>query len=80
LRPVESLDQLSTDYLDTVADDNAIDLDAWLDDEAFLLGCPMRLIEIAQKRRDGIPLNDTDQRYFTRQRQKELKRYQIALF
>ena len=64
---------------DTVADDTAIDLDLWLDDGAFLLGCPMRLIEIATKRKNGIPLNDTDQRYFTRQRQKEFKRYQKTL-
>ena len=86
-RPVESLDRTVSDgrnheyrLLDTIADDKAIDLDAWLDDKAFLLGCPMRLIEVAQKRRDGIPLNETDQRYFTRQRQRELKRYQKRLF
>lgn len=85
LRPVQSLDQPTTDedearLKDTIADDHAIDLDAWLTAEAFLLGCPMRLVQIANKRVLGIPLNDTDQRYFTRQRQKELKRYQLTLF
>ncbi|MBA7676038.1 hypothetical protein ES703_84278 [subsurface metagenome] len=65
---------------DTLADDHAIDLDQWLDTEAFLLGCPLRLIELAHKRRDGIPLNDTDQRYYTRQRAKEWARYQKSLF
>ena len=84
LPTILSLDEPTTydsDILlrDAVADDSAIDLDAWLDTEAFLLGCPMRLIEIATKRKDGIPLNGNDQRYFNRQRQKELKRYQIAL-
>lgn len=79
-----SLDEPIADYneillRDAVADDSAIDLDAWQDAEAFLLGCPMRLIEIATKRKDGIPLNEKDRRYFNRQRQKELKRYQIAL-
>jgi len=64
---------------DAVADDTAIDLDAWLDAGAFLLGCPMRLIEIATKRKDGIPLNERDRRYFNRRKAKELKRYQIAL-
>ena len=85
-RPIQSLDSETLDsegnkvrLMDTVADDHAIDLDAWLDNKTFLLGCPMRLIEIARKRKNGIPLNDTEQRYFTRQRQKELKRYQIAL-
>lgn len=86
-RPVQSLDQPTTDYdgyesrlLDTLADDNAIDLDQWLDAKTFRLGCPYRLIKLAVKRRFGILLNDTEQRYFTRQRAKELKRYQIELF
>ncbi|MBA7605693.1 hypothetical protein ES703_12827 [subsurface metagenome] len=86
LPTILSLDQPTTDYqgnelrlLDTVADDTAIDLDAWLDASLFLLGCPMRLIEIATKRRDGIPLNERDRRYFNRHKAKELKRYQIAL-
>ena len=86
-RPIQSLDSKATDsegnrvrLMDTVADDRAIDLDAWLDAKTFRLGCPMRLIQIAHKRRNGIPLNETDQRYFTRQRQKELKRYQKTLF
>jgi len=65
---------------DTLADDHAIDLDQWLDTETFLLGCPLRLIELATKRKDGIPLNDTDQRYYTRQRAKERARYQKSLF
>jgi len=65
---------------DTIADDNALDLEAWLDNKAFILGCQMRLIEIATKRKDGIPLNEKDRRYFNRQRQKELKRYQKSLF
>jgi len=65
---------------DTLADDGAIDLDQWLDDLTFLLGCPTRLIELAHKRRAGIPLTDTDQRYYTRQRAKEFKRWQKSLF
>lgn len=86
LRPVQSLDSEvegeEGDIVrlkDTIADDTAIDLEAWHDASTFLLGCPMRLVQIARKRREGIPLNDTDQRYFTRQRQKELKRYQLTL-
>jgi len=64
---------------ETVADDKAIDLDAWQEAKTFLLGCPMRLIQIARKRRAGIPLNEKDRRYFNRQKAKELKRFQIAL-
>ena len=87
LRPIQSLDSEVEDtegniilLKETVADDHAIDLDAWLDDKTFIAGCPMRLIQLARKRRHGIPLNEKDQRYFTRQRQKELKRYQMTLF
>jgi len=86
LPTILSLDEPISDFegndlllREAVADDSAIDLDQWLDNEAFLLGCPMRLIELATKRKNGIPLNDTDQRYFTRQRQKEFKRYQTTL-
>jgi len=80
-----SLDQPTTDYdgnesrlLDTVADDKAIeaiDLDAGLDAKQWLLGCRVRLIEIATKKLDGIPLNKKDQKYLERYR----KRYQLAL-
>jgi len=87
VRPIESLntelqdiDGNMLELIDILADDKAIDLDLWLDDKAFLLGCPDRLIKLAVKKHKGIPLNDTEQRYFTRQRQKELKRYQKTLF
>ena len=65
---------------DTVADDKAIDLDAWLDKGTWLLGCPIRLIEIAHKRLEGKPLNKADQTYLTRYRQKERAKYQKSLF
>ena len=87
LRPIQSLNTELEDkegntveLIETLADDHAIDLDQWLDASTFKLGCPDRLIQLAVKRHKGIPLNDTDQRYFTRQRQKELKRYQATLF
>jgi len=73
------IDDNATELSETVADDNASDLDAWLDAERFLLGCPMRLVQIANKKVRGIPLNKTDARYYERQRLKELKRYQLTL-
>lgn len=86
IRPVESLDQPTTDHegyecrlLDTVADDKALDLDAWLEAITFLLGCPLRLIEVAQKRRDGIPLTRKDQTYLNHYQARELKKYQLTL-
>ena len=75
-----SLDEPISDYdgnecrlLDTVADDTAIDLDAWLDDKTFLLGCPMRLIEIATKKVEGRPLTKTDRQYLWRYHKKTQK-------
>jgi len=79
-KPITDNDGNITELGDTIADDDAINLDAWLDAKTFERGCPKRFVAIAVKRMKGIPLNDTEQRYFTRQRQKELKRYQKTLF
>ena len=69
----------TTELIETIADDKAIDLEAWLDEATWRLGYPQRLVAIASKRVKGIPLNERDQRYFTRQRQKEWARYQKTL-
>jgi hypothetical protein len=64
-----------TELGELIADDKAIDLDAWLDDKTFLLGCPKRLLGIAVKRRDGIALTKYEQLYlcrFWKRQQKKL--------
>ena len=61
------------ELIDTLSDDKAIDLDAWLDARTFLLGCPMRLIVIAGKRLKGIELNEKDRQYLSRYRRQEQK-------
>jgi len=63
----------TTELIDTLADDKAIDLADWLDAKTFLLGCPKRLIEVAHKRVNGIPLEHKDREYLRRFRQKEQK-------
>jgi hypothetical protein len=63
----------------TLADDKAIDLEAWLDAKRWLLGCPKRLVRIAYKRYIGMLLDCKEKMFLSRHRQKELKRYQIAL-
>ena len=63
----------TTELIDTLADDKAIDLDQWLDCKTFLLGCPMRLIEIAHKIRDGQKLTPTDSQYLWRYRKRQQK-------
>jgi hypothetical protein len=63
----------------TLADDKAIDLEAWLDAKRWLLGCPKRLVQIAYKRYIGKPLNGKDQDYLDHYRQRELRKYQQKL-
>jgi DNA-directed RNA polymerase specialized sigma24 family protein len=64
----------------TIADDKAIDLDAWLDAKTWLAGCPERLVAIANKKVSGKPLNQVELNYLYRWRKKELKKYQKGLF
>ena len=62
------------ELIDTVADDKAIDLDAWLDNKTFLLGCPMRLIQIAHKIRDGQTLTHGERTYLWKWRKREQRK------
>jgi hypothetical protein len=70
---IDDGDGNTTELIDTLANDKAIDLDAWLDAKTFLLGCPMRLIVIAGKRLKGIPLEGRDREYLRQFRQREQK-------
>jgi len=65
---VERDDGNETELWETLADDKAIDLDAWVDARTFLLGCPERLIQIARKRKKGIALSGADYKYLQRYR------------
>jgi hypothetical protein len=64
----------TTELIDTVADDKAVDLEAWMDAKTWLMGCPIRLIQIANKRVKGINLTPQDSRYLYKFRKKEQKR------
>jgi len=65
-----------TELGDLIADDKALDLDAWVDARTFFIRAPPRLKGIAVKLRDGIPLDAKDKMYLQRFR----KREQIKLF
>jgi len=66
--PVEDEDGNEEELIDTLADDKAIDLDAWVDARIFLLGCPERLIQIARKWEKRIALSGADYKYLQRYR------------
>ena len=69
----EDEDGNSLELIDTLAYDEASDLEAWLDRTLWELGFPKRLVEIARKKLYGIPLNHNDQMYLNRFRHKEQK-------
>ncbi len=70
---IENADGDTTELIETIADDKAIDVDAWLDARTFLLGCPHRLVQIAHKIRNGDNLTPTDSQYLWRYRKREQK-------
>ena len=64
----------SMELMDTIADDNALNLEAWVDARTWLMGCPKRLIQIANKRVNGIALERIDRDYLCYWRKREQKK------
>jgi DNA-directed RNA polymerase specialized sigma24 family protein len=63
----------TVELIDTIADDRAIDVEAWIDARVWLMGCPKRLSQIAHKRVNGIALEAKEQEYLRRFRLKSQK-------
>jgi len=76
---IEDADGNSLELLETLADDKAIDLEAWVDARTWLKGCPRRLVLIASKKVKGKPLMPKERKYLSRYRQEELKKHQQKL-
>ncbi|APH12397.1 hypothetical protein ASJ33_04150 [Dehalococcoides mccartyi] len=70
-KPITDSEGNVTEFGDTIADDKAIDVGAWLDARTFLLSCPNRLLQIAHKMRNGDNLTPTDSQYLWRFRKRE---------
>ncbi|MBM4446795.1 MAG: hypothetical protein FJ023_05515 [Chloroflexi bacterium] len=64
-----------TELCQMLADDKAIDVDAWLDAKLWLYRAPPRLIKIAYRKVSGLPLADNERNYLYQQR----KKYQAKL-
>jgi hypothetical protein len=77
---VDSPDGEPSELIEFIADDKAIDLEAWLDARHILRGLPRRLVQIAYKRYEGTPLDRKERTYLNHFQDRELKKYQKALF
>ena len=60
-----------TELGELIADDKALDIDAWIDARTFLLGAPDRLLTIGEKLRDSIALTQSEHKYLQRYRKRE---------
>lgn len=81
VRPVLSLDLEVDDgegglttLADTIADDNALDLEAWTDIAVWRINAPLRLVTIADKIRRELPLSGAERKYLHKWRKREQKR------
>ena len=70
-KPIVDAEGNTTALGELIADDKALDLDAWVDAKTWLKGCPQRLVAIAVKRANGDTLNARDKMYLSRFRQRE---------
>ncbi|MFC1995233.1 hypothetical protein ACFLVK_02370, partial [Chloroflexota bacterium] len=62
-----------TELGELIADDKALDIDAWIDARTFLLGAPERLLTIGGKIRDRITLTESERQYLSYWRKREQK-------
>jgi len=72
-KPIIDSEGHTTELGELIADDKAIDLDAWVDARTFLLGFPQRLLEIAHKLENREVLTSYDRLYLYRFRKREQK-------
>jgi len=73
-KPVIDSEGNTTELGELIADDRAIDLDAWVSSSTWEIGYPKRLVEIAYKLKAGIPLANYDMVCLTRYRKRQQKR------
>ena len=69
-QPITDQEGNLTELADLIADDKALDLPEWVDARTFLIGAPIRLKAIAQKRVKGDKLTKAEQEYLRRVRKK----------
>lgn len=70
-QPVINSEGDITELAELIADDNAIDLDEWLDIKTFLIGAPIRLKAIVSKTNKGEVLTGAERKYLAKLRKRE---------
>ena len=73
-KPIIDSEGNTTELGELIADDKALDLDAWVDARTFLLGFPQRLLLIADKLNSGDNLTHSDSQYLYKFRKREQKK------
>src|SRR4030042_6926948 len=73
-KPVIDGEGNTTELGELIADDKAIDLDAWVSSSTWEIGYPNRLVAIAYNLKAGIPLANYDMVCLARYRKREQKR------
>jgi len=75
-KPIVGEDGQISELGDLIADNKALDLAEWLDINTFIRGCPQKLLDIAEKIREGELLTDREKNYLYHYR----NRHQKTLF
>ena len=74
-QPITDEEGNLTELADLIADDRALDLEAWVDARTFLIGAPIRLKAVARKRLKGERLTGAEKVYLSKLR----KRQQLSM-
>jgi hypothetical protein len=70
-QPIIDSEGNTTELAELIADDNAINLEEWLDAKTFLIGAPIRLKQIARKLNTGDTLSHRERDYLYKLRKKQ---------
>jgi hypothetical protein len=73
-KPILDSEGNLTELGELIADDKALDLDAWVSDKVWQIGYPQRLVDIAYKLNGGYPLTEYDRLYLCRYRKQQQKK------
>jgi hypothetical protein len=77
-KPILDSEGNLTELGELIADDEALDLDAWVSDSTWEIGYKRRLVAIAYKLKAGLPLTNRDHQYLWYWRKREQKTLDLS--